>query len=99
MRQHGGGTVNKIIAVAMIRRSGASMSDPGGFGPLAMDECEAIGPYRIVGRMGAGGMGVVYAGVAADGARVAVKVIHPGLAADPHFHARFVREVDLLSRV
>ncbi|MET8005033.1 serine/threonine protein kinase [Nonomuraea glycinis] len=75
------------------------MSDPGGFGPLAMDEREEIGPYRIVGRMGAGGMGVVYGGIADDGARVAVKVIHPGLAADPHFHARFVREVDLLSRV
>ncbi|MBT2235675.1 serine/threonine-protein kinase [Nonomuraea sp. NEAU-A123] len=75
------------------------MSDPGGFGPLEMDEREAIGPYRIVGRMGAGGMGVVYAGIAADGGRVAVKVIHPGLAADPHFRARFVREVDLLSRV
>ncbi|WP_433515480.1 serine/threonine-protein kinase [Nonomuraea sp. CA-143628] len=75
------------------------MSDPGGFGPLVKDEREAIGPYRIVGRMGAGGMGVVYAGVADDGARVAVKVIHPGLAADPQFLARFVREVDLLSRV
>ncbi|MGW0804102.1 protein kinase domain-containing protein [Nonomuraea sp. NPDC002799] len=75
------------------------MSDPGGFGPLEMDERETIGPYRIVGRMGAGGMGVVYAGVGPDGARVAVKVIHPGLAADPHFRDRFVREVDLLSRV
>ncbi|MEU7858774.1 protein kinase [Nonomuraea sp. NPDC049141] len=75
------------------------MTDPGGFGPLTMDECEAIGPYRIVGRMGAGGMGVVYAGIADDGAQVAVKVIHPGLAADPQFRDRFVREVDLLSRV
>ncbi|MCA2225690.1 serine/threonine-protein kinase [Nonomuraea aurantiaca] len=75
------------------------MSDPGGFGPLMEDEHEAIGPYRIVGRMGAGGMGVVYAGIADDGSRVAVKVIHPGLAADPQFLARFVREVDLLSRV
>ncbi|MER7362434.1 serine/threonine-protein kinase [Nonomuraea wenchangensis] len=75
------------------------MSDSGGFGPLTMDERESIGPYRIVGRMGAGGMGVVYAGIGADGARVAVKVIHPGLAADPQFLARFVREVELLSRV
>ncbi|MGW2219414.1 serine/threonine-protein kinase [Nonomuraea sp. NPDC001684] len=75
------------------------MSDPGGFGPLEMDERERIGPYRIVGRMGAGGMGVVHAGVAPDGGRVAVKVIHPGLAADPHFHDRFVREVEMLSRV
>lgn len=68
------------------------MSRPG-------EEPKAIGPYRIAGRMGAGGMGVVYEGIAADGSRAAVKVIHPGLAADPHFLARFIREVDLLSRV
>ncbi|MFC4122118.1 serine/threonine-protein kinase [Nonomuraea zeae] len=73
------------------------MSDPGGFGPP--EPGGRIGPYQITGRMGAGGMGVVYAGTAADGARVAVKVIHPGLAADPQFLARFIREVDLLSRV
>src|SRR5688500_1318205 len=99
MTGHIGARITRIVAVAMIRRSGASMSDPRGFGPPATGEPEVIGPYRIVGRMGAGGMGVVYAGIADDGARVAVKVIHPGLAADPHFHARFVREVDLLSRV
>ncbi|MEU6551670.1 serine/threonine-protein kinase [Streptomyces sp. NPDC046915] len=58
-----------------------------------------IGPYRIVGRLGAGGMGTVHAGVASDGTRVAVKVIHPEQAQEPEFRARFRREVELSSRV
>jgi serine/threonine protein kinase len=44
-------------------------------------------------------MGTVYASVAADGMRVAVKVIHPEQAQDPEFRARFRREVELSSRV
>ncbi|MGW1534216.1 serine/threonine-protein kinase [Streptomyces aureus] len=58
-----------------------------------------IGPYRIIGRLGAGGMGTVHAGVASDGMRVAVKVIHPEQAQEPEFRARFRREVELSSRV
>lgn len=58
-----------------------------------------IGPYLLVKRLGAGGMGVVYAGQGQDGALVAVKVIHPGYAADPEFRSRFSREVEMLSRV
>ncbi|MFE0384529.1 serine/threonine-protein kinase [Streptomyces bungoensis] len=58
-----------------------------------------IGPYRIVGRLGAGGMGTVHAGVTSDGMRVAVKVVHPEHAQDPEFRARFRREVELSSRV
>ncbi|MFF3418958.1 serine/threonine protein kinase [Streptomyces sp. NPDC002698] len=58
-----------------------------------------IGPYRILGRLGAGGMGTVHAGVASDGMRVAVKMIHPEQAQEPEFRARFRREVELSSRV
>ncbi|MFJ9173873.1 serine/threonine-protein kinase [Streptomyces sp. NPDC102360] len=58
-----------------------------------------MGPYRIVGRLGAGGMGTVHAGIAPDGTRVAVKAIHPQHAQDPEFRARFKREVELSSRV
>ncbi|PKT67696.1 serine/threonine protein kinase [Streptomyces populi] len=58
-----------------------------------------IGPYRIAGRLGAGGMGTVHAGVASDGMRVAVKVIHPEQAQEAEFRARFRREVELSSRV
>jgi serine/threonine protein kinase len=44
-------------------------------------------------------MGTVHAGLAPDGTRVAVKVIHPERAQDPEFRARFHREVALSSRV
>ncbi|MFF1672910.1 serine/threonine-protein kinase, partial [Nocardiopsis flavescens] len=58
-----------------------------------------IGPYRLLKRLGAGGMGVVYAAHDASGEPVAVKLIHPEYSADAEFRARFAREVDLLRRV
>ncbi|WP_183099312.1 serine/threonine-protein kinase [Nocardioides pelophilus] len=54
---------------------------------------ERIGPYEIVRRLGAGGMGVVFEAVdPALERRVALKVIAPHLAGDPTFRARFVHE-------
>ena len=58
-----------------------------------------IGRYRLTARLGAGGMGVVYLGVAEDGRLVAVKVIRPELADNSEFLARFGREVAVLARV
>ncbi|MFD6549675.1 serine/threonine-protein kinase [Streptomyces sp. NPDC058398] len=58
-----------------------------------------VGPYRVVGRLGSGGMGTVFAAVSAAGERMAVKVIHPAQAADDEFRARFRREVQLSLRV
>ncbi|WP_461027827.1 serine/threonine-protein kinase [Streptomyces sparsus] len=58
-----------------------------------------IGPYRIIGLLGSGGMGTVHAGVDPAGARAAVKVVHSAQAEDPEFRARFRREVQLSSRV
>jgi len=52
-----------------------------------------IGPYRVVGRLGAGGMGMVFAARSAGGRLVAVKVIRAELAGDPEFRVRFAREV------
>ncbi len=58
-----------------------------------------IGRYRLTARIGAGGMGVVYLGVAEDGSLVAVKLLRPELADDPDFRRRFGREVSVLTRV
>ena len=67
--------------------------------PLRPHDPDRVGPYRLAGRLGAGGMGVVYAGLGADGHRVAIKVVRPDLAYDPDFRDRFSREVSLLDRV
>ena len=53
----------------------------------------SIGPYRLVGRLGSGGMGQVFLGLSAGGRPVAVKVIRTELAAEPEFRVRFGREV------
>jgi serine/threonine protein kinase len=53
----------------------------------------SVGPYRLTGRLGGGGMGEVFLGRSAGGRLVAVKVIRPELAADPEFRARFRHEV------
>ena len=66
---------------------------------LQPDDPQLIGPYRLRGVLGAGGMGRVFLGASADGQLVAVKVVHAGLAADPVFRARFRREVDVVRKV
>ncbi|MEU2251099.1 serine/threonine-protein kinase [Streptomyces sp. NPDC019224] len=60
---------------------------------------QRVGPYRVVGRLGSGGMGIVYAALSAAGERMAVKVVHPAQASDDEFRARFRREVHLSRRV
>ena len=56
-------------------------------------------PYRLRGRLGAGGMGRVYLGLSPGGRAVAVKVIRAELAQDPEFRARFRREVTVARTV
>jgi serine/threonine protein kinase len=58
-----------------------------------------IGPYRLLQRLGAGGMGEVFLALDADGRTVAVKVLHPALAADPRSRTRLRREVETMRRV
>jgi Protein kinase domain len=67
--------------------------------PLREDDPKRIGRYRLTARLGTGGMGVVYLGVAGNGRLVAVKVLRPELADDPLFRARFSREAAALARV
>ncbi|CAL9495322.1 protein kinase domain-containing protein [Streptomyces sp. enrichment culture] len=67
--------------------------------PLDDDEPTVVGPYRLLGRLGSGGMGRVYLGRSAGGRTVAVKIVHPHFALDEEFRARFRREVDAARRV
>ncbi|WP_030813728.1 serine/threonine-protein kinase [Streptomyces sp. NRRL F-2799] len=67
--------------------------------PLGADEPAAVGPYRLLGRLGSGGMGRVYLGRSAGGRSVAVKIVHPQYALDEEFRARFRREVAAARRV
>ena len=60
---------------------------------------QLIGPYRLHGRLGAGGMGQVFLGRSAGGRPVAVKVVRPHLATDPEFRERFRREIAVARKV
>ncbi|MEU7137183.1 serine/threonine-protein kinase [Streptomyces sp. NPDC046261] len=66
---------------------------------LSVEDPQVIGAYRLLGRLGAGGMGRVYLGRSAGGRTVAVKVVHPHFALDEQFRARFRREVESARRV
>lgn len=67
--------------------------------PLEADEPTVVGGYRLLGRLGSGGMGRVYLGRSAGGRTVAVKIVHPHFALDEEFRARFRREIDAARRV
>lgn len=67
--------------------------------PLGPDDPQIMGAYRLLGRLGSGGMGRVFVGRSAGGRTVAVKVVHAHFALDEEFRARFRREVDAARRV
>ncbi|MER6915799.1 bifunctional serine/threonine-protein kinase/ABC transporter substrate-binding protein [Streptomyces sp. NPDC000594] len=72
---------------------------PSGLGRLVAGDPSAVAGYRLLGRLGAGGMGVVYLGRTATGELAAVKVTHADQREDPDFRARFRREVEAARRV
>ncbi|MFD5660560.1 serine/threonine-protein kinase, partial [Streptomyces hirsutus] len=66
---------------------------------LRSSDPSEIGGHRLVGRLGAGGMGVVYLARSPHGAWCALKVIRAEHADDPGFRARFRRETQLAARL
>ncbi len=86
----------KLIRAAFVQEFGDGRSPP------AIDLVPGmIGPYRIIRRIGAGGMGVVYEAEQAQPARrVALKVTRtPAGEIDPHRFRLFQREIEVLGRL
>ncbi|WP_165869363.1 protein kinase domain-containing protein [Streptomyces barkulensis] len=67
--------------------------------PLGDGDPRWIGAYRLLGRLGAGGMGRVYLARSERGRTVAVKVVQEELARQPSFRERFAKEVNAARRV
>jgi hypothetical protein len=69
------------------------------FQPLQAGDPSVVAGYRLVARIGAGGMGRVYLSHTQGGRPVAIKVVRAELADDPAFRRRFHREVEAARRV
>ncbi len=65
---------------------------------LRQNDPETIGPYKLIARLGAGGMGVVFLGTKGV-ERVAIKVVRHSFLDDPALNARFQREIETLTRI
>jgi WD40 repeat protein len=60
---------------------------------LQVGDPSQVGSFRLLGRLGEGGLGRVFLGASPDGRKVAIKVVHPRHADDPDFRRRLAREV------
>lgn len=66
---------------------------------LRPNEAQEIGGYRLLGRLGEGGMGTVYLAETADGSQVALKIIRDHLLDREEFRLRFRGEVERAKNV
>ncbi|MFB6613764.1 PQQ-binding-like beta-propeller repeat protein [Streptomyces sp. NPDC056367] len=62
--------------------------------PLTHDDPHRLGTYRLIARLGSGGMGTVYLARSATGRTAALKTVHAHIATDPAVRTRFRLEVD-----
>ncbi|GAA4609927.1 hypothetical protein GCM10023107_94180 [Actinoplanes octamycinicus] len=67
--------------------------------PIGPGDPARVGAYRIISRLGSGGMGTVYLAENGQGRLVAVKVVRPALASDEAFRRRFRTEVQRARQV
>ena len=67
--------------------------------PLSASDPGEVAGYRLRGRLGAGGMGVVYLAFTPGGRPVALKVVRPEFGDDPDFRSRFRQEIAAAQRV
>jgi hypothetical protein len=65
--------------------------------PLRDTDPREVAAYRLLGRLGEGGQGVVFLAIGPAGSRVAVKLLPP--TTDPQIRSRFLKEVAAAQRV
>jgi len=86
----------QLVAGALVQKSDPAPQSE----PLRTTDPRRIGPYRIVGRLGAGAMGRVYlARRSGSHELVALKVIRPEYADIPEFRRRFTREIKAIEHI
>src|SRR5665811_366706 len=77
----------------------AGLKRDGEAGRLLPVPAQWIGPYRLVEKLGEGGMGVVHLALDQSGRAVAIKVLREHIAHDSEARSRLAREVQTLARV
>ncbi|GAA2311415.1 hypothetical protein GCM10010149_72560 [Nonomuraea roseoviolacea subsp. roseoviolacea] len=67
--------------------------------PLVTGDPGEVGSFRLTGRIGEGGQGIVYLGVDEQGERAAIKLLHVKFSGDQIARSRFARELKAAKRV